>query len=301
MINIVFESILEEKKLHFNILHRHLHRNEQSVAFVFKVKNYYVIENNIKSIANVFITKIDLITKFENFYKWHQLLVHSNNEIIEHLAQIVERMTIIDAINFNETVSKINKCEICALIKAHILIFRFSAKSKTSNKSFFRITYDLIQLNIIMNKNQWISHVACFKYDFHLIYTHAHKLKAFEIIIKVINLIKTKYNDKVIFIKSDEKRSLKTQFTNYTSIKDIIYEFSASNTFAQNEHIERKKSILLIKEKALRLEINLSIYLWSWIVRIAEYIMNKILMKKHEWKIFFEVVIESKFNLIHLI
>ena len=69
MINIVFENILKEKELHFNILHRHLHRNEQSIAFISKVENHYVIENNVKSTANVFITKIDSIIKFENFYK----------------------------------------------------------------------------------------------------------------------------------------------------------------------------------------------------------------------------------------
>ena len=210
-------------------------------------------------------------------------------------------MTIIDAIDFSEAVFKINKCEICALAKAYKLIFRSFAKSETSDKSFFRIMYDLIQLNIVMNKDQWISHVSCFEYDFHLIYTHAHKSEASEIIIKAINLIETKYNDKVMFVKSNEKRFLKTQFTDYTSIKGIIYESFASDTPAQNEHIERKEDILLTKEKALRFKVNLSTYLWLWIVRTAEYIMNRIFMKKHEWKTFFEVVIESKFNLAHLI
>ena len=61
-------------------------------------------------------------------------------------------MIIIDAIN--EAISKTNKYEICVLTKTHKLIFQFSAKSKTSDKSFFRIIYDLIQLNIVMNKNQ---------------------------------------------------------------------------------------------------------------------------------------------------
>ena len=69
MINIVFENILKEKKLHFDILHRHLHQNEQSIVFILKVENHYVIKNNIKNIANVFIIKIDSITKFENLYK----------------------------------------------------------------------------------------------------------------------------------------------------------------------------------------------------------------------------------------
>ena len=64
-----------------------------------------------------------------------------------------------------------------------------------------------------------------------------------------------------MFIKSDEKRFLKTQFIDYINIKNIIYEFSASDTSVQNEHIERKNDILLTKERTLRLKINLLIYL----------------------------------------
>ena len=69
MINIVFESILEAKELHFNIKNHHLHRKEKVVFFAFRVKNYYVLKNNIKSTANVFNLKITSTTKFEIFYK----------------------------------------------------------------------------------------------------------------------------------------------------------------------------------------------------------------------------------------
>ena len=64
-----------------------------------------------------------------------------------------------------------------------------------------------------------------------------------------------------MLIKSGGKRSLETQFTDYINIKDIIFEFFASDTSVQNKHIERKKSILLIKERTLRFKINLLIYL----------------------------------------
>ena len=121
MINIVFESILKEKELHFNIQHRYLHRNKQSAVFVPKIENYYVIKNNIKSTANVFITKIDSVIKFENSYKWYQLLAHLSSEIIEHFIQTVEKITIINITN--EIIIKINKCEICILTKTYKLIF----------------------------------------------------------------------------------------------------------------------------------------------------------------------------------
>ena len=37
-----------------------------------------------------------------------------------------------------------NKCETYALSKAHRIVSRSPAKSETSNKPFFRVTYDLI-------------------------------------------------------------------------------------------------------------------------------------------------------------
>ena len=49
MINIVAENILKDKKLHFDTQHRHLHRNDSVVVYVFKVKDHYVLENNKES------------------------------------------------------------------------------------------------------------------------------------------------------------------------------------------------------------------------------------------------------------
>ena len=167
MINIVFESILEEKKLHFDIEHRHLHRKKKAIFFAPKMKNHYVIKNNIKSIANVFIAKIDPVTKFETAYKWHQLFVHTNSEIIEHFTQVTERVKIIE---FIETIFKINKCEVCALAKAHKLIFRIKyvcskwshwkkEKHFINKRESFTIWNQFINLFMIMNSSHcWIHH-----------------------------------------------------------------------------------------------------------------------------------------------
>ena len=46
MINVVAESILEDKELHFDIQHRHLHRNNFIVILMFRAKAHYVLENN---------------------------------------------------------------------------------------------------------------------------------------------------------------------------------------------------------------------------------------------------------------
>ena len=132
MVNIVSGSILEEKGLHFDTQHRHLHQDGQTVAFAPKVENHYVIENNTKSTANVFVGAIATSTAFKTgtAYKWHQLLAHASSEVIEHLAQAAEGVRVTDATS--EAVPKTNKCEICALAKAHKLVSRSSAKAKTS-------------------------------------------------------------------------------------------------------------------------------------------------------------------------
>ena len=58
------------------------------------------------------------------------------------------------------------------------------------------------------------------------------------IFIKIINIIKIKYSNKVIFVKSDKKRALEKKFANFIMKKDIIFETFTSDTSVQNDHIE---------------------------------------------------------------
>ena len=46
MINIVVDSILKNKELHFDIQHRHLHRNDSTIFMMLRVKTHYIFENN---------------------------------------------------------------------------------------------------------------------------------------------------------------------------------------------------------------------------------------------------------------
>ena len=168
MINVVAESILENKKLHFDIQHRHLHRNDFVVILMFRAKAHYVLENNKKfeeMIAFVIFIRADIT------HDWHQLLAHANNEIIQHLITAAEEIKFIN----QKSVLKINKCEECAFAKVYKIVSRSFDKSETLEKSFFCITYDFIVISTAMNKNQWIFHVICFIIDFHMIYIHSSK------------------------------------------------------------------------------------------------------------------------------
>ena len=55
MTNIVAESILEDKEVHFDTEHRHLHRGEIIFAFALRVKAHYVLEDNRRTFKEVII------------------------------------------------------------------------------------------------------------------------------------------------------------------------------------------------------------------------------------------------------
>ena len=224
MINIVVDSIFKNKKLYFDIQYRHLHRNDSIVFLMFRIKAHYVLENNRKfeeMIAFATFIWVDFT------HDWHQFFIHVNNEIIQHLIIIVEKMKFIN----KESVFKTNKCEKCAFFKAHKIVSRFFEKSKTSEKSFFWITYDFVVMNTIMNKNQWISHVTCFTIDFHMIYIHLNKIQIIETFIQVIHIIETKYENKMMFVHSDDEKTLKNKWNIYIVMKEIIFESFAVNVF----------------------------------------------------------------------
>ena len=86
-----------------------------------------------------------------------------------------------------------------------------------------------------------------------MIFTYRNKSQATDILIKIINIIEIKYSDKIIFIRSDEKRSLKKKFANFIGEKNIIFESFTLNTSVQNDHIEWKRNILLVKERAMKI------------------------------------------------
>jgi hypothetical protein len=207
-------------------------------------------------------------------------MTHVSRDAIQHLKSSAERMKMIDSHldrdnhsdrnshsdrdsqSDRENVSKINECETCALFKAHRIISRSSDIAETSDKSFYRITYDLMQLSSALSRDEWVSHFACYVIDFNLIFTHVKKFDASRIIRETINLIETRFNEaKVVFIRSDEKKSLKSDFRNFLIEKKISFESFASNSSKQNDHSERKKEILAMKTRVMRIDARLLMHI----------------------------------------
>ena len=55
-----------------------------------------------------------------------------------------------------------------------------------------------------------------------------------------------------------------------------------------------------MKTKTLLIEIELFQYFWSWIIQSADYFINRTLIKKHDWKTSYEIVLKIKFHFAHM-
>ena len=177
-----------------------------------------------------------------------------------------------------------------------------SPKPTSANLALYpkHITYDLMQLNTAMNKDEWVSHFDCYATDFNMVFTHPRKGDASKICKETINLIETRFKVEVVFIRSDGERSLGNNFSDLLLEKGITYESSTPDTPEQNGHSERKGGILAMKARAMRIDAGLPIFLWPEIVRTAGYIANRTQMKKHQWKTLYELVIGNPPDLSHL-
>ena len=305
MINIISGFILHTKKVFFDSEHHRLHHLGKTFGYTKTLHGNFVIEynepqshltsesdsdDNDPTIANAVATKI------ASSKDWHQILAHAGPETIQQLPNAAEGIKISDTLPAPKT----NECETCALSKAHQLISRSSIKSESSDKPFHRITYDLIPLSPALNRHRWVSHFACSYLDFNMVFTHAHKYEAPEIVRKALNIIHTRFNGKVVFFRSDGETSLGKEFEDMVSAMGITYEASSAYTPQQNGHSERKGGILTIKARAMRIGANLPNYLWPWIYQAAGFIMNRTPMKKHNWKTPYEMIIQKKPNLSHM-
>ena len=244
---------------------------------------HYLLEDN--TAANdfpnsaAFATNAPVLIKQATGYEWHQMLGHSANEAIQHLTRSAEGMKVIDS---DTPIPKTNECEPCALAKARRIVSRSYGNSETSTIPFYRITYDLMHLDPALNRDQWVSHIACHATDFNIVYTHRNNGEATHLMTEAVNFIETRFNRKVVFIRSDGEKSLGDEFHKLLINKGITFEPSTPDTPAQNGHSERKGGILAMKARALRIEAGLPIYLWHEIIKAAVYLANRTPMAKHK-------------------
>lgn len=301
--NLVGGKLLKDKGLLFDNGVPHLYREltdgkRETAVHVIEKGPYCLLEDHTDSTTT---TPVALATskagiKSASAVEWHYLLAHVNSDAIQRLPGAAEGVEITD----KNAVPKTNKCEACALSKAHRIVSRSSAKAETSDKPFYRISFDLMQLNPALNKDQWVSHVACTETDFQMVYTHRKKSEVTEILRKVLQMIRKRWFFEVAFIRSDNEKSLGNEFKDLCFELGLTWEPTAADTPAQNGHSERKGSLLSTKARVMREDAGLPNYLWPWMYQTVGFLMNRTPMRKHNWKTPFEMVTGHLPDLSHL-
>lgn len=305
MTNVTSLFLMRKKGVHFDSWKSHLHAAGKTLYLVKQVGGHDLLEDNTSA---VFITRrlkdtsnpteVPTKKKVASSYDWHRLLAHASAEVIGHLQSSAQGVEVTDSAKIN--VPKTNECEPCALSKAHRIISRSTELAETSDKPFYRVTFDLIPMTPALNKDEWISHFACHSTDFNMVYTHQKKSEATKLIREAFNVIETRFNGKIVFVRSDGEKSPGIEFISLLAEKGISWEPSAPASPEQNGHSERQGGILTMKARALRIDADLPTFLWNEIIRTAGYLANRTPMAKHGWKTPWELVAWSPPNLAHL-
>jgi hypothetical protein len=287
-----------KKEIHWNIKDQRLHRKEIIFCIVESVENHWVLENNlsnqkfeafkVKSEAS----KSDLMITSR---KWHEMLEHSRSKIIAHLAEKINEIKIDDL----ESASSINRCETCALIKTHEIVFRRIDQKESIDHSLSRIDYDLTSMNEKYNDDYWISHFVCFRTRMNFVYIHFRKNDALSMIREFLKTIRIRYDQIVRFIRMNNERTLRFKYREFMKLRKIVTKWFASYTSSQNDKIERSENVLMIRIRVMQIRTNLSTNMWSKMFKSVDYLNNRTLKRALKWKISFEILIEEKSNLTH--
>ena len=287
--NLVAYTKLEAKGVYINGRNRRLERNSETFCLLKKHGGHSLLEDNTatKSVATEdssqgsFAASASSSVVTRTVTEWHGILGHASADAIKHLATSAEGVSVKQD---GVPVPKTNKCEPCALSKAHNIVSRSSAKSEPSTRPFQRITFDLMQFDTAYNGDKWASHVACDFTDFNMVWTHASKTEAPQILLNAITMIDTRYGFKVSYIRTDGEKALNNSFKAELAAKGVTFEPSSPDTQAQNGYSERKGGILTTKARIMRLARRLPANLWPELMRVAGYVTNKTPMRKHQWK-----------------
>jgi hypothetical protein len=228
-INLICLIKMMKKEVHWDIENQRLHRKEIIFCVVESVEDHWVLENNSSNQtfeafeAKSEAFKSDLMITNR---KWHEMLQHSKSKIIAHL---VERINEIKVDDF-ESASSINRCETCALIKTHEIVFRRIDQKESIDHLLSRVDYDLISMNEKYNDDYWVSHFVCFRIRMNFVYTHSRKNDALSMIREFFKTIRIRYDQIVRFIRMNDERILRFEYREFIKLRKIVTKRFASYT-----------------------------------------------------------------------
>ncbi|KAF4305398.1 Integrase catalytic core [Botryosphaeria dothidea] len=126
---------------------------------------------NLVSISKCNEKDVHMDTKSLRLYKDDTTVVfaHANYHAIKAL------LTAVTGVEFTNDVVPVH-CDTCSRAKAHQLVARDSSPEEARNESFFRVSFDLIQMTPAFNQHEWITHIECIKSNY--VFTRTYMLKS---------------------------------------------------------------------------------------------------------------------------
>ena len=278
--NIVSLNKFIEKDVHWNTMSHELTYQGESYCKVEKHYGQWVLEYNDSSIEDTAFATKSTIPRISTASQemWHRRMGHLHLDAIKKLPDAARGVKIGEKNSRPEGAL----CSECEGATASQQISR--VPSQRATKPFERVHFDLIQLELAYNGDQWALHFVDDFSSMNFAKTLPSKAGLLESVKEFVQFIKTRYDCTVRILHMDNESSLRTQFVNWTQEMGITVEFTAPYSPSQNGRAERAGGMILARMRALALESKLPKRLWPEIIKAAIYLINRSPTKTLSWK-----------------
>ena len=209
--NLVSGNILQDKGLDIDSQYCRLYRNSETVLIYTRVNMHYLIRDNTKDTVNetkVLASFSAALVKGGTIQEQYQILIYTSNQAIQYLESAIKGVKLLN----NARVPPRKEYEIYALSKVYRIILRSLNKVDFSDKPFYRIIYDLIQIKPVLNNYYQILSITYSELDFQLIYIYQRKREATAMLKKLVYIISIRFSAKIALIRLNSKKSLGLKF-----------------------------------------------------------------------------------------
>ena len=221
---------------------------------------------------------------------WHQRLGHVGPAVIDHLVRPAPKddpkgRKTLNGVNITTwDAPETNKCEICAITKAHEIISRRVPDTRSS-KPFERIHLDIVPMKEAFNLSQYYVHVNCEYTCVRIVKVTPLKSAIPQAILDILAFIKRRWDCQVALIRTDGESTIQqgTNFEQMLVSEGYHVERSPPDTQALNGKAERAGHVLILRARGLKAQARFPTRLWPEIIIAAAYLLNLTPMEALGW------------------
>ena len=295
MTNVISLDILASKGTHWSTRKPEFLESETTGHFYMLHKDgghWCITEFNPQRLALLVVRDIrKRPIKSRTALELHRLLGHVSPETIKHATEAFLDIQV----DSKEACPATNECDVCGLAKGHSHISTSNyVQLPEDGTPFDRIGFDLIPMDIALNGDNWVSHLYCRQYHFHMVETHRNKSDCFQALKNMATLANRLFKAKIRFIRLDGETALGPEFTEWRQDEGIQIEQTPPHTAEPRGLIERAGRSLTERARCLKIAANLPNYLWKELYKVSAFLLNRTPVKSLGWITPWEAVTGNK-------